>query len=119
MLVVAVFMTSMIAPIMAPVAIVMGCIIMPAQLSVARVRSMDATLAPVLIIMPVKMPVGGDPIAMFFRLMLSVVVALFPMMFAMSLFINLFMNLVLTAIAEASRGSIPIAIGQCGSREGQ
>ena len=51
--------------------------------------------------------------------MLSVVVALFPMMFAMSLFINLFMNLVLTAIAEASRGSIPIAIGQCGSREGQ
>jgi hypothetical protein len=65
MLVVAVFMTSMIAPIMAPVAIVMGCIIMPAQLSVARVRSMDATLAPVLIIMPVKMPVGGDPIAIF------------------------------------------------------
>ena len=115
MLVVAVFMTSMIAPIMAPVAIVMGCIIMPAQLSVARVRSMDATLAPVLIIMPVKMSVGGDPIAMFFRLMLSVVVALFPMMFAM----NLFMNLVLTVIAVASRGSILIAIGQCGSREGQ
>ena len=119
MLVVAVFMTSMIAPIMAPVAIVMGCVIMPAQLSVARVLPMDATLAPMRIIMAAKMPVGGDPIAMLFRLIFFVVVASFPMMFAMNLFMSLFMNLVITFIAVASRGSILIAIGQCGSREGQ
>ena len=104
-------MTSMIAPIMAPVAIVMGCVIMFTQLFVARVLLMDATLAPMRIIMAAKMPVGGDPMAMLFRLIFFVVVASFPMMFAMSL--------VITVIAVTSIASILIAFGQCGSREGQ
>lgn len=61
----AVFMTSVIALIMSPVASVIRSVIMSAQRSVAGVLLIDVRSTPVLIIVAVKVPIGGDSLLMF------------------------------------------------------
>ena len=69
----AAFMTPMIAQIMTPVAIVTGAVIRLIMLFIGAISllegmpAVEATLAPLIVIIAVKMLISGNPISMFCR----------------------------------------------------
>jgi len=136
MLVMAAFMTPMIAQIMAPVAIVIGAVIPSMMLFIGAISLLagmpvvEATIAPLIVIIAVKMLISGNPISMFCRqLLLSVgfsailfVLLLFMLPFETVAFISMMLSVSLLPviiIALVSCGFIAIAIGQCRIRESQ
>jgi hypothetical protein len=87
-LVMAAFMALMIAQIMGPVTVVMASIEVPAVIFIDSIAAMGATVAPVTVIIAVKMAVSGNPIALLlFQLVLSAGLCAIPFILLILLFL--------------------------------
>ena len=84
----AAFMALMIAQIMDPVTVVMASIEVPAVIFIDSIAAMGTTVAPVSVIIAVKMTVSGDSVViLFFQPMLSMGLGAIPVIIFMLLFL--------------------------------